>query len=89
MVTSILWPRSESLSMLEVEGEVLGYNKRGVWIRIPTPDGRAHRVLTMPRDFLPHGMATAERVVVEYVSDSLHHDGHAYVVEGRITRKVA
>lgn len=72
----------------EVEAQVLSYNKRWVWLRIPRPsDVLSHIILTMPRAFLPRGMATAEFVVLRYQTNSLHHDGHAWVVKGKIVRK--
>lgn len=74
------------MSLLTVEAEVVGYNKKWVWLRIFR--GGTFRGLTLPRDFLPWGMATADRVVLEYKDESFHFDGHAFVVEGQITRKL-
>lgn len=74
--------------MHEAEATVQGYTKKWVWLRIPGYGAVHHAViLTMPRDFLPRGMATAEVVVLRYRPESLHHDGHGYVVDGEITRK--
>ena len=69
---------------IEVQAEVLGYNKQWAWLRIPINEGRSHVALTMPRAFLPHGMATAHWVVLAYDPESLHHDGTHYVVNGEI-----
>lgn len=77
-----------SLSTVEVDAQVLGYNKRWVWLRFLRESGRSHVGITMPRAFLPRGMATASWVVLEYQDESLHHDGHAWVLEGKIKRKL-
>jgi len=75
--------------MLEVEAVVLGYTKRDCWLSIPGYGAVHHPViLTMPRNFLVYGTATAERVLLRYDPSSLHHDGHGFVVEGEITGKV-
>lgn len=72
------------MSRLETEAELRGYNKTYVWVRLHHEG--APKILTMPRDFLPHGMATAKRVVVSYDPDSFRHDGHGYTVDGEIVR---
>jgi hypothetical protein len=77
------------MPLIVTEGDVVRRNKRWVWIRIPHPSGQATRILTMPRDFLPHGMATAERVLLEFEEDSYRHDGHAFVVDGRIVKELS
>ena len=74
---------------IEVEAKVEGRNKQWVWLRVPAYGAVHHEViLTMPRDFLPYGMATAHWVVLAYDPESLHHNGHGYVVEGKVVRKV-
>lgn len=77
-----------SLKALRVEAEVLGYNRKWVWLRFLREHGRSYVGITMPRAFLPRGMATAEWVLLEYEPDSLHHDGHAYVLEGTIMERI-
>ena len=72
--------------LIETEAEVVRYNKKWVWLRIPHPSDRSHRILTMPRDFLPYGMAKAKRVLLRYDPDSYRHDGHAFVVDGEIVK---
>lgn len=81
------WRVSVSRFQVEVEAELRGYNKTYVWIKIPGYGDVHHPViLTMPRDFLPHGMATAKRVVLAYEPESFGHDGHGYAVNGEIVR---
>jgi hypothetical protein len=72
---------------LETEARLLGNNKKWVWLELWT--GTAYRSLTMPRSFLPLEMGEVDSILVlEYDSESLHHDGHGYVVDGRIIGKV-
>jgi hypothetical protein len=72
--------------MIEAEAVVQGYNKKYVWLRLSI--GNANRILTMPREFLPWGMASATRVMLQYKPETFRHDGHGYVVEGEIIKRV-
>ena len=51
--------------MITTEARLLGRNKKHVWLRIPWKNG-AYRILTLPRSFLPRGMATADWLTIEY-----------------------
>lgn len=50
--------------MIITEAQVVGRNKTWVWLRIPWK--RAHKIIQLPPDWLPHGSTTAKRVKVEY-----------------------
>ena len=52
---------------------ILDHNNKYVWVRVPL--WKPHTVFTMPRDWLPHGFATATAVEVEYDPLSAHFDG--------------
>lgn len=68
--------------MTEIIGEVMGYNKTFVWIRVPYLF--AHRVLTLPRATLKRGFATAKEVNMLIDYDTLRIDGRYYVADVEI-----
>jgi hypothetical protein len=74
--------------LIETEAELLGYDKRWCWYRIPKPGASSHVILTMPRDFLPHGLAKARFVLLQYDEKSFRHTDTGFVVEGKILKEI-
>ena len=58
------------IGLIHSQAELLGYNKMCVWVRIPWLND-SYRILTMPRDWLPRGMSTADALEVEYTLESI------------------
>lgn len=68
------------------EGEILGKNRRHVWIKIPGLNPNI--ILTMPRKVLPRGMAQARLVEISYDGWSLDFNGHHFVASLEIKRVI-
>jgi len=65
--------------MTPTTAELLGYNKRWMWLRIPYRN--AHRVLTLPRATLLRGYATANEINVKVDLRTLRTTGHGYTAK--------
>ncbi len=65
---------SPSNSMIRQTAEVLGKNRQSVWFRLPWKHEKVHIILTMPRETLPRGMASATLVEVEWDPTSVESD---------------
>ena len=55
---------------MRTEAEIVGYNKKFVWIRVPFANA-THRILTLPRATLKRGFAKAKLVEIEWSPASL------------------
>ena len=58
------------MDLIITDAALLGYNKKHVWLRIPWQRD-SYRILTLPRSFLPRGMATADWLKIEYDAKSI------------------
>ena len=67
-----------------MKAEVLDYNKRWAWLRIPKTTARSHYILTVPRDVLKRGMASATLVEAN-ISDIRHDEELGWTAEVEIT----
>jgi len=70
--------------LVTASAELLGYDKRYCWLRLPKPKsrpGRAFVILTLPRKVLKRGFARAEVVKIEYPEDSLSFDGTHFTAD--------
>lgn len=72
--------------MRDVPAEIMGYNSRWVWLRVPYH--AAHRILTLPRAKLKRGFATAKEVLVDIDYRTLRFE-HGYFAEVEITQIVS
>jgi len=62
-----------------ITAELVGYNKKFMWLRVPWQF--AHRILTLPRARLPRGFATANEVNVEIDYDTMRTEAGYYVAD--------
>jgi hypothetical protein len=49
----------------------MGYTRQWTYLRVPRPDKRAYRILTVPRSVLKRGMSSA--TLVEADVDNIRH----------------
>lgn len=71
---------------MRVQAEILGYNKKHVWIRIPYAN--AHKILTLPRNTLKRGQSTAHMVELDYDVTSLKRTTY-YTADVEILRVIS
>ena len=71
-----------------MEAEVMGTNKKHLFLRIPT-GGAARKILTLPRAILPRGMGQAHIVEIEIEPGSVRpRDDGPYQIFGGYTADV-
>lgn len=68
--------------MADPVARILGYDKFHVWMKLD--DVWPNKILTMPRDVLPRGMATALRVSVSVDIGSFRYNGVHYVADLKV-----